>query len=468
MIPWTRTKIVATLGPATATPGAIKTLIESGVDVFRLNFAHGTQAEHGALIRTVRSLERGLGAAVGILQDLPGPKIRVGPMPEGGLKIVPGDEIFVGAQESAGGTKFVPLSPSVMVAALKPGHSVFIADGTVRLKVKLVQHKKVLCRAMTAGHIRSGNGVNLPDTPIGLSAFTRADARHMLFGLKAGVDFFGLSFVGGEEDVLRARRFAQRHGFSPFLVAKIERRSALKNLRGIVRAADGLMVARGDLGVEMPFAEIPGLQADIVRNARKEGKPVIVATQVLESMVTNPRPTRAEATDIANAVGSGADAVMLSGETSIGRFPVQAVQALNAVIRATERRWIPAEFESHATLRGDRLFVQKAISLAEAVKARMLIALVGTGHTAALFSSVRTRLPVTALVSERTTQRRLTLFRGVKGLSWPRSTLLAPSVQALRKRLLAERFALRGERVALLLARFPGPSETDLIQIFTV
>lgn len=314
-----QTKIIATLGPSSASPKVFEKLVKEGINVARLNFAHGTHSEHAKSIQTVRRIATKAQIPIGLLQDLPGPKLRVGVLPDLSTTLRQEEGVVLISSHKSVSKKIIPVPYPNLTKDLKPGHVVYIADGLIRLSVQSVKSGQVQCVVANGGTVRTGNGINMPYSSLNLGAFTKEDERHLEFGLKNQVDFVGVSFVGRANDLDRVRSFCQNHGKNPFLIAKIERRQALRHLAGILEKADGLMVARGDLGVEFPFSQIPGLQNDIVSMAHQKGKPVIVATQVLESMIQNPRPTRAEATDIANAIIEGTDAIMLSGETSIGK-----------------------------------------------------------------------------------------------------------------------------------------------------
>jgi len=437
-IPFNRTKIVATLGPASSDPAVMRRMVQAGLDVFRLNFAHGTYPEFAGLIARVREVSRRLSHPVGILQDLPGPKLRVGAL-SSDVELHRGDDaVLVAGRTGPAGT--IPVTYPELSRDLKPGHEVFIADGLIRLLVRSVKGGRVLCRVANGGTVRRGNGVNLPRSPLSLRAFTLEDARHLVFGLAHGVDFVGISFVGTKEDVDRVRAFCRRRGRAPFLIAKIERRLAVENLDDILESADGIMVARGDLGVEFPFFKVPGLQEDIVARARGRGRPVIVATQMLESMIQNPRPTRAEATDVATAAREGADAVMLSGETAVGKYPVAAVEALRSVIGETERRVRSPEDISGAGDLSDAV-AREACRVAASVGARWIVVPTRSGATAARVSHHRPDAPILALTADEGLRRRFSLYWGLDTGPLPAAVGRAGIV----RRLLARRVVKTGQ-----------------------
>lgn len=342
--PGRRTKIIATLGPASSSRRVLRRLLSAGMDVARFNLAHGSESEHHERLTALREESHRLGCPVGVLMDLPGPKIRLSLSPPAPLTLKRHDTVGLGAHAS--GTTSLHFRPAAVLKDIRLGDEIYIADGRISLKVIQI-HPRVFARVMEGGTVSSGNGVNLPASPLKLKAFTPQDQRLLQWGLTESPDFIGLSFTSNGADVERLRRFCRTRKAAPFLIAKIERRLALDRLEDIVQAADGLMVARGDLGVEIPFSQVPEAQNRIIARAREAGRPVILATQVLESMLHQPRPTRAEATDVAHAVEQGVDAVMLSGETALGEFPVQAVEALAEVLHAAEKLTPPRDLTTN-------------------------------------------------------------------------------------------------------------------------
>lgn len=330
-----RTKIVATLGPSTDKPGVLKAILRAGVDVARLNAAHGTPETHARRVEDVRRLSRELGVSVAILLDVPGPKFRLGKLPQA-LSLARGRTV---ALARPGTPDALPLSHPALLKDLQPGDAVYLADGTVRLLVTRVSAGKALARVEIGGTVRSGSGVNLPQTRISARMPTPEDRRWLDFARRHRLDWVGISFVRNADEVRSVRRLLGDGPLAPFVMAKIEKREALADLDAVVQAADGVMVARGDLGVETPLEEVPLLQKRIIAKAMEWGKPVITATQMLESMVEQGRPTRAEVADVANAILDGTDAVMLSAETAIGQHPLEAVSVLAGVAQATEARY---------------------------------------------------------------------------------------------------------------------------------
>ena len=413
----TKTKIVCTIGPASSTPAVMGHMIEAGMNVARLNFSHGTLSEHAAQIRLIRTVARQKKAAIGILADLPGPKIRVGRISPEPIDLRPGSQLILTARRLVGNQRIVSLSHPSILRHLKKGDRVFLEDGVVRLEVMYAKKDEAVCKIVTGGLLSSGKGVNLPDKSMHLQALTRNDIQLLKFALSNGVDFVGISFVTTAKDILRAKRLVKSAKSRAWLIAKIETRLALENLGEIVKQAHGIMVARGDLGVEMDVEDIPVLQKEIIQKSNAAGKPVITATQMLESMVNNPTPTRAEVTDIANAIIDGTDAVMLSEETAVGKFPVEAVSVMRRVATATEKN---LNYEALLDARRARLkpIVQETISfsacdVAYALNAGCIVANTRTGLTAHRVSRNRSPVPILALTYAIPVINRLSLLWGV-------------------------------------------------------
>ena len=347
---WNRTKIVCTLGPATDQRGVLARLIAAGMDVARFNMSHGDHASHARRIQQVRQLAQQAGQFVAVLVDLPGPKFRLGDLPDGAHKLDLGTEVVLAF--GADLPEALPVRHPALLQALRVGESVYLADGAVKLEVKTVDAERVVCQVLVSGTVTSGSGINVPDSRLSALIPTDDDRRHLGFALAQHAEWLGVSFVQSADDLIRVRALLPS-GRQPLLMAKIEKRQALIELDAIVAAADGVMVARGDLGVETDLAQIPLVQKRIIAVANALARPVVTATQMLESMVMQERPTRAEVTDIANAMLDGTDAVMLSAETAIGHFPEAAVGILQRVLTATESEYV-------ASLAGDRLRANEA------------------------------------------------------------------------------------------------------------
>jgi len=413
------TKIVATLGPASAKPAMLDALVDAGVDVFRLNFSHGTQETHAETFRGVRAASARRGRDVAILQDLGGPKIRTGTFPGGRpIELREGDELRIGAGDKEGSrqriyTPYVPL-----IESARPGDRLLLDDGRIELAVVGAEDRELITKILNGGSLGERKGINAPGVALPAAAVTAKDEADLRFGLELGVDLVALSFVQTPDDVLAARAIVKAAHADVPLIAKIERPQALDHLDAILEAADGVMVARGDLGLECPLEHVPRIQKTIVARARAAGRPVIVATQVLESMRTEPRPTRAEVSDAATAVEQGVDAIMLSGETAVGQYPLQAVQTLASVICDAETVAAPGvalAADAVDAVHG-RAMCEAAVTLATSGQAEAIVALTHYGKTAQLLSSLRPRAGILAVTPSATVARRLKLYWGVRPL----------------------------------------------------
>src|SRR6266542_1333552 len=329
-----RTKIVATIGPASDSVEMLHALVAAGVDGMRLNFSHGTHEDHAQRAELIRRVQVEVGRPLSIIADLQGPKLRVGELPAP-IELVTGDDVtLIGGEQAVDGA--LPVSPAVIGDVLRPGHHVLIDDGLIRLKVNEVEHGRVRCAVLVGGPVSAHKGVNLPGVPLPIPSLTRKDIDDLDFALDLGVDYVALSFVRSAADVRDLRKLIDEAGATALVIAKIEKREGVEALDDILVATDGVMVARGDLGVEIGPAAVPLLQKRIILKALERGKPVITATQMLESMLHQPEPTRAEASDVANAILDGTSAVMLSGETAVGAFPIEAVRTMDTIAREIE------------------------------------------------------------------------------------------------------------------------------------
>lgn len=335
-MPANKTKIVCTIGPASDSPEMLAAMIEAGMNVARLNFSHGDFSGHQGVIAKIRAAEKTTGKRVAIMADLPGPKMRIGMLAEEPIELKSGDPFCLTVDEIIGDHRRVSVSFSRLSQVVKPGNHLYLNDGIINLRAERIEGHDVHCTVVTGGELRSKKGLNLPGINLGISAFTDHDRACLEFALKNGVDSVSQSFVENAADVEAVRQAAADMGYQPFIIAKLEREGARNHLDAILAAADGIMIARGDLGVEIPIEQIPIAQKRLVELARKAAKPVIVATQMLESMTESTRPTRAEATDVANAILDGTDCVMLSGESAMGKFPLEAVRMLKSIATAIE------------------------------------------------------------------------------------------------------------------------------------
>jgi pyruvate kinase len=336
MLPDKKTKIVCTIGPASNTPPVLGSLLAAGMNVARINFAHGDFASHAETVAAIRAAAAQAGRRVAILGDLPGPKLRIGMLESEPIQLESGAPFVLQATEIVGDATRAATTFAALPQVVRPGDRIFLNDGFVDLKVERIEGDEVHCSVLVGGELRSRKGMNLPGVDLGISAFTPQDHEILEFAAEQQLDAVSLSFVQGSADIAMLRAAARTLDYEPFVIAKIERSRALENLDEILASADGIMVARGDLGVEIPIEQVAVAQKNIIRRANRLGKPVITATHMLESMTSSRRPTRAEATDVANAILDGTDCVMLSGETAVGRYPVEAVTTMAAIARATE------------------------------------------------------------------------------------------------------------------------------------
>ncbi len=420
MFPDNKTKIICTIGPASSSLDVLEQLIQAGMNIARLNFSHGEFGGHAKDIETIREAARRVGRPVAIMADLPGPKIRIGELAEEPIFLRSGNPVILTTENVAGTTERIGVNFEKLADVVSAGDRIYINDGFIQLKVLRVAPPEVHCEVVVGGGIRSRKGLNIPDVDLGILAFTDHDRRCLEFALENGVDAVSQSFVERAADIQAVREAAKAKGGDPFIIAKIERSRAVENLDGILEATDGIMVARGDLGVEIPIAKIPAVQKKIMDQANRLGKPIITATQMLESMTTNRLPTRAEATDVANAILDGTDCVMLSGESAVGEYPVDAVRML---------REIAADIEPNRPLYGrgeHRVFTDEgcpvafseviASSVAESLKCirpAVIITPTRSGTTARRIARFRLPVWIAAVSSLKKTCQNLVFSYGV-------------------------------------------------------
>lgn len=407
-----RTKVVCTLGPASDSAAILRRLLPL-VDVFRINFSHGDSQSHLTEIKTIRQEASRQGRIVAILQDLPGAKIRVGKIANGAVDLPRGSHLVLTSSEVEGNSSRIPVNNPVLLKSVKKGDVLHLADGIIRLRVEEASADVVRCTVLAGGVLSSGKGVNAPGVNLKIEYPTPKDVVHLKFGLRQRVDFVAISFVRGPSDIRAVRKLIPPGG--PMLIAKIEKKEAVRNIDGIIAEADGIMVARGDLGIEAPIETVPAIQKSIVSKCNEVGKPVIVATQMLLSMVNFPVPSRAEVTDVSTAILDGTDAVMLSDETTIGKYPVEAVRMLDRIARSTEKSLQSyvhpvAEVDTRETASA---IARAACRLADYVGAKAIVAPTQTGSTARRVSMYRPRHPIVALCTDAKVARRLKLYRGV-------------------------------------------------------
>jgi pyruvate kinase len=447
------TKIVCTIGPSTASADRIKELIHAGMDVARLNFSHGSREDHRRTIHAIRRISVEVGKEVGILQDLGGPKIRLGQLNAPERRLQTGERVVLFPGE-ASLSDSIPVTYPYLMEDVVEGDRILMADGTVELAVTDVGEEGIVCTVIVGGEVQSRKGVNLPSTKLRIPAFTEKDRADLLVGLEEHVDFVSLSFIRSEDDLVEVREMVGDKDDRPMLIGKIEKPQAVERFDEILAHVDGVMVARGDLGVEMPLEQVPMIQKTIIQRARQAGKPVITATQMLRSMMENPRPTRAEATDVANAVLDGTDALMLSDETAMGSYPMEAVAVLDRIARATEPYLEPAHFLSESTGAGGAALpdIASAISraacgLALELNAAAIIASTSSGSTARMVARFRPPCPVVALTSHVETLRQLSLSWGVMPHMVETFTDIEHMFETVRWWVVKSGIARKGERV---------------------
>ena len=408
-----RTKIVCTIGPASSSPEIIRRLIENGMSVARLNFSHGTHGEHKEKIRIIRDISDELGKPVAILQDLCGPKIRVGQIQEPGMRLEPGETFILSTRDEDGVGNRVSVSYTDLPSDVTIGDRILLADGMMELEVTETTAADIRTKVITGGVLTSHKGINLPSGTINAPSMTEKDRTDLDFGLENDVDYVALSFVRSAADIQSVKDIIQKHGKDTPVIAKIEKHEAIDNMDEILKISDGIMVARGDLGVEIPLENVPEIQKTLVRKANRQGKPVIIATQMLRSMVDAPRPTRAEATDVANAVLDGTDAIMLSEETASGSYPVESVAFMARIADAAIRSF---DHQRYLDMMPDKIVSESvayaACILADHLEARAIVATTRSGSTAIQVSRFKPRPQLIALSPEKAIVRRLALYWG--------------------------------------------------------
>ncbi len=468
-----RTKIVCTLGPASRSPEKLEALILAGMDVARLNFSHGTREEHGEVIRLIRTLSTRLGKPVAVLQDLAGPKIRVGAVEGGKVELESGRELVLTSGKTEGDRYRIPLGYKGLTEDVKPGDELLLADGAIDLEVLSVSGRDIRCRVEIGGELSSHKGINATSASIHAPILSEKDKEDLRFGMASGVDYVAISFVRNVKDVQTVLRFMAKAGSRIPLIAKIEKHEAISEIDGIMACVDGIMVARGDMGVEIPQEHVPRIQKMLIRKANQAGKPVITATQMLKSMVDNPRPTRAEVNDVANAVLDGSDGVMLSEESAVGRYPDKAVDMMSRICLSTEeifpyRNW-HLNLGEEECISAQEALACSACRISRQIHASAIVTYTLSGSTTRLVSKYKPSQPVIALTPLEETYRRLSLVWGARPvMAEPASSTEEIESQAVR---LALRTGMvkRGQKI-VVTAGFPlyVPGTTNLIRIMDV
>lgn len=465
-----RAKIVCTMGPAVDSPEKVKELIAAGMNMARLNLSHGSYEEHQSRLDRVRAAALEAGKPVAVLVDLQGPKIRLGRFADGPYDLARGDIFTITTDDVVGTKERVGTTFKGLPGDCKPGDLLLIDDGKVTVEVIEVKGNDVVTKVIEPGAVSNNKGINLPGVAVSVPALSEKDIDDLRWGLKAGADFIALSFVRDAKDIDDVHRIMKEEGISVPVIAKIEKPQAVDNLLEIVEAFDGIMVARGDLGVELPIEDVPMVQKRCIELSRDAAKPVIVATQMLDSMITNSRPTRAEATDCANAVLDGADALMLSGETSVGDFAIEAVKTMARIIEKTEEEGMDRIRPLHHTPKTKGGAITKAASeVGLIVGAKLLVTFTQSGDSARRMSRLRQSLPVLAFTPEAGTYNRLALSWGIEPVIVP----MAPSTDAMVKQadkaLLESGRAIKGESVVIVAGSPPGiPGSTNAMRVHRV
>ncbi|MDP3815729.1 pyruvate kinase [Pseudomonas sp.] len=470
MIPNKKVKILATLGPAIKTIDDIRQLVEAGVNLFRLNFSHGEHADHAQRYNWVREVEQQLKTPIGILMDLQGPKLRVGRFAEGKVNLQRGQTLRLDLDSTPGNAQRVNLPHPEIIEALQPGMSLLLDDGRLRLQVTAKHSDAIDTCVIAGGELSDRKGVNVPEAVLQLSPLTEKDRRDLTFGLELGVDWVALSFVQRPEDIIEARQLI---GGRAFLMAKIEKPSAVTHLEEITRLCDAIMVARGDLGVEVPAENVPRIQKDIIRTCRQLGKPVVVATQMLESMRFSPAPTRAEVTDVANAVAEGADAVMLSAETASGDYPLEAVQMMSKIIRQVENG---PDFQAQLDVGRPEAEATASDAISCAIRRITsilpVVALVNyteSGSSSLRASRERPKAPILSLTPSLDTARRLSVAWGVYSVVNERLHKVEDVTRTALEIAQAEGLAKAGDTLVITAGEpFGQPGSTNSLRIETL
>ena len=466
-----RTKIVATVGPACAERSQLEDLMKAGVDVFRLNFSHGEQKQKEIWIKQIRELSAGYKKAISIIGDLQGPKIRTGLMRQGGQQLTIGQEVIITTADVEGADGLIPTTYSALPDDVISGDQILLDDGKLELKVIRIEAGQIYCLVKVGGLLEDRKGINLPGVNVSTPAMTEKDFVDLEFAIKHQIDWVALSFVRTATEVTQLKQLLAEKNSSIKVIAKIEKPEAVENFSAILAVTDGVMVARGDLGVEVPSEHVPLIQKRIIRECNQQGKPVITATQMLESMIKHPRPTRAETSDVANAILDGTDAVMLSGETAAGLFPVEAVKVMDRVATDVEgdpalgARPLFAESVSLPQEISDAIG-QAACQAAENVGAAAILAFTQTGGTAALIAKYHPSLPIIAVTPNRQVERHLSLYRGIKSMlvdiqGDTEAQILSAETAVLNQGLLKD-----GDIVAVTMGSpISAPGTTNLLKI---
>jgi pyruvate kinase len=447
-----KTKIVATIGPATESVEMLTKLVDSGMNVMRLNFSHGDFAEHQVRVDNLRKVIKNTGKKIAILQDLGGPKIRIGNFKTDTIFLKKGQLFTITTDDIVGDESIVSVNYKPFAKEVKKGNFIYLHDGNKKLEVKEVRGNKVICRVLVGGEMKGRRGVNLPDSDLSIKSLSEKDKKDLEFGVKNKVDFFALSFVRRPEDIEELRAILKKKKSDAGIIAKIETPQAIDNIDAIIQLADGIMVARGDLAIEVPFEKVPRLQKMMIEKCNTLGKPVITATHMLESMIKSPVATRAEVSDVANAILDGTDAIMLSGETTLGEYPVEAVAVMANIAREIERNYPLREIiksgDSGAVKTSDSI-TSSVVKTARDVGAKVIVALTDSGFTARMISRHKPESIILALSPKERTSIKLALSFGCSAVTVPYYDTLADVLKIVREYCLKEKLVKKGDRVVV-------------------
>jgi len=469
-----KTKIVCTIGPATESKEKLEALLKAGMNVMRLNFSHGDFAEHQVRVNNLREVASKLNMTVAILQDLGGPKIRIGNFKTDSVDLIEGAKFTITTDDIVGDEHRVSVNYPNFPKEVEKGHIIYLHDGRKKLQVLDVKGNDVICRVLVGGDIKGKRGVNLPDSDLSISSLTDKDKKDLVFGVKNKVDFMALSFVRRPEDILELREILKKAKSKAQIIAKIETPQAIKNIDKIIELVDGIMVARGDLAIEVPAENVPVLQKMIIKKCMSAGKPVITATQMLESMIKAPVPTRAEVSDIANAILDGTDAVMLSEETALGSFPVQAVEVMTRVAQNIEGSINNQQSLLREVLHTPLQSVNESITAsvvktAERVSAKYIVALTMTGRTSRLISRYKPNQPILAVTPNDSTCRHTVLSYGVFPVKVENFSDFSDSLNVIRTFLLKNKLAVKGDKVVIASGMpFGKVTDTNMMVVETL
>ena len=469
LVEFNKTKIIATVGPASNTKKKLKELVNAGTDVFRLNFAHGSWDDHAKVVKYVREINQQLGTTICLLQDLQGPKIRIEEV-EKKTYIKEGDQLIITTKSVLGNAKKVSTSYRVLPKDLSIGDTILVDDGKIELCVEAVKEQDVYTRVIFGGKLKSRKGINLPNTKISAPSLTAKDANDLKFAIEHDIEWVAMSFVRKASDIIQLRKKIEKAGKETLIIAKIEKPEAIRNIDEIINVSDGIMVARGDLGVEIRSEEVPMLQKIIVEKCRKVAKPVIIATQMMESMIENPRPTRAETNDIANAVLDGADTLMLSGETAVGAYPVEVIRSMVNTIRNVEEKGdiyyklYPLDEESDYFLNDS--VVHMSAQLANYTNAKAMIGLTHRGYTAFKLSSYRPQACIFIFTNNKPFINTMNLVWGLRGIYYNRSESTDTTISDIYELLKKNDYVKKGD-IIINLAAMPinKPGRVNTLQV---